>query len=83
MLICAIPNNKHYYFINNKHDSVQIYSICWSKLYLFPNSTIFSTTLTTAVKLDIFLWLTFKFDHGVHTSGQGPLGKDQGQEIHP
>ena len=39
--------------------------------------------LTTAVKLDIFLWLTFKFDHGVRKTGQGPLGKDQGQEIHP
>ena len=34
------------WFINNKHNSVRIYSICWSQLYLFLNSTIYLTILT-------------------------------------
>ena len=37
--------------MNNKHDSVGIYSICWSQLYLLLNSTIFSTILTNCSEI--------------------------------
>ena len=37
--------------MNNKHDSVRIYNICWSQLYLFLNSTIFSTILTNCSEI--------------------------------
>ena len=37
--------------MNNKDDSVRIYGICWSQLYLFLNSTIFSTILTNCSEI--------------------------------
>ena len=37
--------------MNNKHDSVGIYSICWSQLCLLLNSTIFSTILTNCSEI--------------------------------
>ena len=50
------PRAKHFVispvlFINNKHDSVRIYSICWSQLYVFLTSTIFSTILTNCSEI--------------------------------
>ena len=37
--------------MNNKQDSVRIYCICWSQLYLFLNSTISSTILTNCSEI--------------------------------
>ena len=63
--------------MNNKHDSVRIYSICWSQLYLFLNSTTFLTMLTKCSEIGPLIWPTFKFDHGVRTSGRGTLGRER------
>ena len=64
--------------MNNKHNSDQIYSICWSQLYLFLNSTIFSTILTHCTEIGplYVTYIQIRSD-GKHTSGQGALRRER------